>query len=99
VGRYFYLEQENLAEVAFVVRESKRGTGMATVLLCQMMQIAQKRGVGKMLAYVRRDNRAMLHIFENYEFIRQASDSTDEVVLCRMIEPDPQDPEPICEDA
>ena len=52
-----------------------------------------------MLAYVRRDNRAMLHIFENYEFIRQASDFTDEVVLCRMIEPDPQDPVPICEDA
>ena len=99
VGRYFYLEQENLAEVAFVVRESKRGTVIATVLLCQMMQNAQKRGVGKMLVYVRRDNRAMFHIFENYEFIRQASYSTDEVLLCIMIEPDPQDPEPICEDA
>ena len=56
VGRYFFLDKENLAEVAFVVRETKRGTGMATVLLCQMMKIAQKRGVAKMLAYVRRDN-------------------------------------------
>ena len=41
----------------------------------------------------------MLYFFKNYEFIRQASDSKDEVVLCRMIEPDPQDPEPIFEDA
>ena len=40
VGRYFYLDKENLAEVAFVVRETKRGSGMATVLLCQMMKIA-----------------------------------------------------------
>ena len=47
------------------VGETKRGSGMATVLLCQMMKIAQKRGVAKMLAYVRRDNQAMLHIFEN----------------------------------
>tara|TARA_Y100001978_G_scaffold146664_1_gene131632 strand:- start:200 stop:502 length:303 start_codon:yes stop_codon:yes gene_type:complete len=56
VGRYFYLDKENLAEMAFVERETKRGTGMATVMLCQMMKIAQKRGVAKMLAYVRRDN-------------------------------------------
>ena len=39
-GRYFFLDKENLAEVAFVVRETKRGSGMATVLLCQMMKIA-----------------------------------------------------------
>ena len=52
---------------------------MATVLLCQMMKIAQKRGVAKMLAYVRRDNHAMLHIFENYDFVRQPSDSLEEV--------------------
>ena len=48
---------------------------MAIILLCQMMNIAQKRGVAKMLAYVRRDNVAMLHIFENYDFVRQPSNS------------------------
>ena len=86
MGRYFFLDKENLAEVAFVVRETKRGSGMATVLLCQMMKIAQKRGVAKMLAYVRRDNQAMLHIFENYDFVLQPSDSLEEVVLCRTLE-------------
>ena len=98
VGRYFFLDKENLAEVAFVVRETKRGTGMATVLLCQMMKIAQKRGVAKMLAYVRRDNQAMLHIFENYDFVRQPSDSLEEVGLCRILESTDQNSELICEE-
>ena len=98
VGRYFYLDKENLAEVAFVVSETKRGSGMATVLLCQMMKIAQKRGVAKMLAYVRRDNQAMLHIFENYDFVRQPSDSLEEVVLCRTLESADQNSELICEE-
>ena len=39
-----------------------------------------------MLAYVRRDNQAMLHIFENFDFVRQPSDSLEEVVLCRILE-------------
>ena len=98
VGRYFFLDKENLAEVAFVVRETKRGSGMATVLLCQMMKIAQKRGVAKMLAYVRRDNQAMLHIFENYDFVRQPSDSLEEVVLCRILDSTDQNSELFCEE-
>ena len=71
--------------MAFVARETKRGSGKATVLLCQMMKIAQKRRLVKMLAYVRRDNQAMLHIFENYDFVRQPSDSLEEVVLWRIL--------------
>ena len=98
VGRYFFLDKENLAEVAFVVRETKRGSGMANVLLCQMMKIAQKRGVAKMLAYVRRDNQAMLHIFENYDFVRQPSGSLEEVVLCRILESTDQNSELMCEE-
>ena len=46
-----------------------------------------------MLAYVRRDNQAMLHIFENYDFVRQPSDSLEEVVLCRTLESTDQNPE------
>ena len=95
---FFFLDKENLAEVAFVVRETKRGSGMATVLLCQMIKIAQKRGVAKMLAYVRRDNQAILHIFENYDFVRQPSDSLEEVVLCRTLESTDQNSELICEE-
>ena len=71
---------------------------MATVLLCQMMKIAQKRGVAKMLAYVRRDNHAMLHIFENYDFFRQPSDLLEEVVLWRILESTDQNSELICEE-
>ena len=67
-------------------------------LLCQMMKIAQKRGVAKMLAYVRRDNQTMLHIFENYDFFRQPSDSLEEVVLWRTLESTDQNSELICEE-
>ena len=49
-----------------------------------------------MLAYVRRDNQAMLHIFENYDFVRQPSDSLEEVVLCRTLESTDQNPELNC---
>ena len=51
-----------------------------------------------MLAYVRRDNQAMLHIFENYDFVRQPSDSLEEVVLCRTLESADQNSELICEE-
>ena len=50
-----------------------------------------------MLAYVRRDNQAMLHIFANYEFVRQPSDSLEEVVLCRILESTDQNSDLICE--
>ena len=71
---------------------------MATVLLCQMMKIAQKRGVAKMLDYVRRDNQAMLHIFENYDFVRQPYDLLEKVVICRTLESTDQNSELICEE-
>ena len=51
-----------------------------------------------MLAYVRRDNQAMLHIFENYDFVRQPSDLLEEVVLCRIHENTEHNPEFICEE-
>ncbi len=70
---------------------------MATILLCQMMKIAQKRGVAKIPAYVRRDNQAMLHIFENYDFVRQPFDSLEEIVLCRSLESTDQNSKLICE--
>ena len=51
-----------------------------------------------MLAYVRRDNKAMPHIFENYDFVRQPSDSLEEVVLWRILESTDQNSELVCEE-
>ncbi|MDO6447491.1 GNAT family N-acetyltransferase [Colwellia sp. 1_MG-2023] len=81
VGRYYYIESTNAAEVAFVIRESQRGKGMATTLLLQIIKIAKKRGLAKLLACVRRDNAPMLKVFENTGFIRGYSEDFDEVAL------------------
>ncbi|GLX76943.1 hypothetical protein tinsulaeT_02830 [Thalassotalea insulae] len=81
VGRYYFIEATNCAEVAFVIRETQRSKGMATTLLLQIIKIARKRNLSKLIACVRRDNAPMLKVFENAGFIRGYSDDFDEVSL------------------
>lgn len=81
VGRYYYIEEENAAEAAFVIRETQRSKGMATTLLLQMIKIARKRGLSKLIACVRRDNLPMLKVFENVGFTRGYSEDFDEISL------------------
>ena len=81
VARYYYLEATNSAEVAFVIKESKRGKGMAKALLSELIAIAKIRGLAQLIACVRRDNAPMLKVFENAGFLRKPSDDYDEVSL------------------
>jgi len=81
VARYYLLEQSNSCEVAFVIKESKRGKGMARRLLLEMTAIAKQRGIEKMFAYVRRDNKPMIKVFEHGGFVRVASDEPSEVIM------------------
>ena len=81
VGRYYLIESKNTCEAAFVIKESKRGKGMATSLLKEMIQIAQKRDIDKMVATVRRDNKPMLAVFEHNGFVRKTSDDLGEIYL------------------
>jgi len=81
VARYYYIESMNSGEVAFVIKESLRGRGMATTLLGEMIAIAKIRKLDSLVACVRRDNSSMLKVFERSGFIRQASDDFDEVDL------------------
>lgn len=81
VARYYYIESINSGEVAFVIKESLRGKGMATTLLAEIIAIATKRALKKLIACVRRDNASMLKVFENAGFIRQESDEIDDVEL------------------
>ncbi|MCP3674550.1 MAG: GNAT family N-acetyltransferase [Gammaproteobacteria bacterium] len=81
VGRYYFLEADNSCEVAFVIKESKRGKGMAKALLYEMKAIAKQRDLSKMLAFVRRDNKPMLKVFESAGFVRKASEDVTEVHL------------------
>ncbi|WP_193165693.1 GNAT family N-acetyltransferase [Microbulbifer hainanensis] len=81
VGRYYLNEVDNSCEVAFVIKESRRGRGIATTLLREMEAIARKRGIGKMFACVRRDNHPMLAVFENCGFQQVPGAELDEVYL------------------
>jgi len=81
VGRYYFVEKKNAAEVAFVVREIHQGKGMAKILLNEMLAVAQKRKLETMYAYVRSDNKQMLHVFERHHFERNQDDNPDDVFL------------------
>ena len=81
VGRYYYVEQNNSAEVAFVVREIHQGKGMAKTLLNEMLAIAKQRKIECMHAYVRSENKPMLRVFERHQFVRKPSESPSEVFL------------------
>ena len=81
VARYYYIESINSGEVAFVIKESLRGRGMASTLLGEMIAIAKIRKLDSLVACVRRDNASMLKVFERQGFIRQPSEDFDEVSL------------------
>jgi acyl-CoA hydrolase/RimJ/RimL family protein N-acetyltransferase len=81
VARYYFIESINSGEVAFVIKESLRGRGMASTLLGQMIEIAKIRKLDSLVACVRRDNASMLKVFERSGFVRQPSEDFDEVSL------------------
>nr|WP_255774760.1 GNAT family N-acetyltransferase [Microbulbifer zhoushanensis] len=81
VGRYYYIAADNSCEVAFVIKESRRGKGIATTLLEEMEGIARSRGIDRMVACVRRDNHPMLAVFENRGFQAIRGEDLDEVTL------------------
>lgn len=81
IGRFYYLEQSNAAEVAFVVREALRGRGLARRLLKEIIAIGRQRGLSKLTASVRADNKPMLKVFSKNGFVRLPVSDMQEVVL------------------
>lgn len=59
VGRYFLSPNEESAEAAFVVREDRRGLGIATTLMGVLLGTARTRGLKKLTAQVQSDNSMM----------------------------------------
>ncbi|MEW9797951.1 GNAT family N-acetyltransferase [Alteromonas sp. CYL-A6] len=86
VGRFYYAPEANVCEVAFVTRETQQGKGMATRLLAQLIDIAKKRRIAKMMAYVRAENTPMITIFEQAGFKRLMSDDPSDVELALDLE-------------
>ena len=81
VGRYYFVESDNSCEAAFVIKESKRGMGMAKTLLSEMIKIARIRKLNRMFAFIRSDNKPMIKVFKNNGFERKPSEDFQEVEL------------------
>jgi acyl-CoA hydrolase/GNAT superfamily N-acetyltransferase len=84
VGRY-YLYPEKSCEVAFVTRETNQGKGMAKRLLQEMIYIASARGLKKMFAMVKSENKAMIFVFEHFGFKRVFNADPGEIELVRHL--------------
>lgn len=63
IGRYFSDAGGDRAEVAFVVHEGARHSGMAGFLLGELAKVAKRSGVRELWAAVLRENRAMAGVF------------------------------------
>ena len=66
VGRYYLDADERSAEVAFVVRESKRRRGFGCLLLQTLVDVARARGLDALWGRVRHDNAPMLALFRQF---------------------------------
>jgi acyl-CoA hydrolase/ribosomal protein S18 acetylase RimI-like enzyme len=63
IGSYAQ-EDDNRAEVAFVVREDYQGMGIASYLLDMLIKIAKENHYNSFCATVLRENAAMIHVFK-----------------------------------
>jgi len=69
MGRLVHAPEGRAAECAFLVHDAKRRLGMASRLLFILRIIARWRGVQRLFAQVRRENRAMLGVFRRHHAV------------------------------
>ncbi len=63
MGRLVHAPDGRSAECAFLVHDRKRRLGMASRLLFYLRAVGRRRGLQRLFAQVRRENRAMLEVF------------------------------------
>ncbi|MEE8480576.1 MAG: GNAT family N-acetyltransferase [Desulfobacterales bacterium] len=81
IGSYA-MDDENMAEVAFVVREDFQNMRIASYLLEFLERIAKENSFKGFTATVLKENAAMIHVFkERYPNARSVMDSGDSVVF------------------
>lgn len=63
MGRLVHAPDNQAAECAFLVHDSQRRLGMASTLLKYLRVLGRRRGLPRLFAQVRRENKAMLNVF------------------------------------
>ena len=81
IGSYAY-DREQVAEIAFVVREDYQGMGIASYLLAVLEQIAKQNDYTRFQASVLRENSAMIRVFKKrYPDLKISAQSGNEVLI------------------
>ncbi|MCA1186081.1 GNAT family N-acetyltransferase [Saccharopolyspora sp. 6T] len=65
VGRFDRLDDQDSAEVAFVVQDQHQGRGLGSILLEHLAAAAQERGLRRFVAEVLAENSAMVRVFRD----------------------------------
>ncbi|MBU2551474.1 MAG: GNAT family N-acetyltransferase, partial [Proteobacteria bacterium] len=68
IGQYLVLEHQNIAEVAFLVRDDYQDRGIGSELLKYLTFLARRQGLEGFTAEVVMNNEAMIHLFEKMDF-------------------------------
>ncbi|WP_415910340.1 GNAT family N-acetyltransferase [Oleiharenicola sp. Vm1] len=63
MGRLVHAPDNQSAECAFLVHDRQRRLGMASTLLKYLRVLGRRRGLPRLFAQVRRENKAMLNVF------------------------------------
>ena len=75
-------DREQVAEIAFVVREDYQGMGIASYLLAVLEQIAKENNYTRFRATVLRENIAMIQVFKKrYPDLKISAQSGNEVLI------------------
>ena len=81
IGTYAY-DREQMAEIAFVVREDYQGMRIASYLLALLEQIAKENNYTHFKAAVLRENSAMIQVFKKrYPDLKVSAQSGNEVLI------------------
>jgi len=69
------------AEYAIVIGDPWQGQGLGTLMTGYILEIARKRGIKKVFAYVLEDNTNMLRLFKKFKFSAKREDNVLRVEL------------------
>jgi RimJ/RimL family protein N-acetyltransferase len=83
VARYEPTDDEETAEIAFVVQDGWQNRGLGSILLDELLAAAEARGIRRFRAYVLADNARMLDLLVRFtRVIERKTESGVTSILC-----------------
>lgn len=80
---------ERTAEIALLVEDAQQGTGVGTVLLRRMLELAPRLGFASVSAHVLAENKGMIRMLERTGLAWRRTVSEGVVAMTAALDPDP----------